>query len=298
MQKLDFTLEEQEFLLNLYQRLTIAELAQIESLKNTYLNPGEDKLQVNLRVRDSLTALAENAGIHPYSMHLLFLLLCAPELPKRYRERGYDEKLAYDLLYDLRIKLTECERCSQIIGAQAFTWFHGHFLVRRFALGYFQYDYHQWELDTDYHFGDIHLTKGDPLYKIHIPSKGKMTREKRLESYRAAHDFFGYKKGEPIALYCSTWFLYEGYRECFPEGSNLRDFRDDFDVVQDLETEGFPDAWRIFNCDFVGDTSGLPRDTTLQRKFIEYIENGGKFGLGRGVILYDGERIINNFRDH
>ena len=41
--------------------------------------------------------------------------------------------------------------------------------------------------------------------------------------------------------------------------------------------------------------SQLPRDTTLRRNMVRYIENGGGFGFGFGVILYDGEqkKIIN-----
>ena len=298
MQKLHFTQEEQLYFSNLYQRLTMAELAQIESIKRNYLNPGENRLQANLDTKAALTALAEKNGTHPYSLHLLFVLLCAQELPKRYRERGLDEKYAWNLLEDIRVKLTECEKCYGIMGSSAMEWFFGHFQIRRFGIGYFQYDPIEWELECDYDFGDIHITKGDPVYKIHIPSSGRMTREARLASYCAAHDFFGFKKGEPIVFYCRTWLLYEGYREVFPEGSNLRDFMDDFDLFWNLETEKFDDAWRVFYRSYDGDTSVLPRDTTLQKRLIEYIDKGGKFGFGAGVIICDGERILNNKRDN
>lgn len=298
MQKLDFSYEEMQFFLNLYQRLTMEYLAQIESLKRTYLNPGTDRVRVNLDTKAALTALAEKIGTHPYSLHMLFVLLCAQDLPKRYRERGLEEKYAWNMLEDIRAKLTECEKCHGIMGSSAVEWFHAHFLMTRFGLGYFQYEPYKWDLDVDYDFGSIHLTMDDPVYKIHIPSSGRMTREARLQSYCAAHDFFGYKKGEPIIFLCRTWLLYEGYRDVFPEGSNLRDFMDDFDLIWHREAEKFNDAWRVFYRDYDGDTSVLPRDTTLQRNFIEYIENGGKFGFGTGVIICDGERILNNKRDN
>lgn len=298
MQKLDFTLEEQRFFSNLYQRLSMAEVGQIEALKHNYLNPGTESWQVNINTKAQLTLLAEKGGIHPYSLHMLFALLCAQSLPRRYKERGLEEKYAWDILRDIRAKLTECEQCHNIMGTKSFEWFHPHFLMSRFGLGYFQYDPYRWELDTDYHFGDIHITKGNLVRKIHIPSSGKMTREARLESYCTAHDFFGCRRGEPIVLFCKTWLLYEGYRDVFPEGSNLRDFMDDFDLIDHVETENFSDAWRVFYRSYDGDTSVLPRDTTLQRRLIEYIEKGGKFGTGSGVIVCDGERILNNKRDN
>lgn len=298
MNRINFTPEEQDFFLKLHQSLSADILSQMDAMKQEYLNPGENRRIVNSRIKEKLAQMAELVGTHPFSFQMLFLLLCAPELPKGYVRRGWDEKHAYNLLLDLRYKLTECEKCHGIIGVQSFDWFHAHFLFTRLGIGYFQYDPLLWELDIDYHFGDIHITKGDPVYKIHIPSSGKMTRETRLASYCALHDFLGYKRGEPIVLFCRTWLLYEKYREVYPTGSNLLDFMDDFDLFWNKECDTFDDAWRIFYQPYNGDTSLLPRDTTLQRNFIEYINNGGKFGSGAGVVICDGERILNNKRDN
>lgn len=298
MQRAAFTAEEQEFFTNLYQRLTLETLGMLDLLKEQFTNPESTERNAGLQVKQVLTRMAETAGIEPYSIHMLFVLLCAPQLPLIYRKHGLDESYAMQLLDDIRCKLTECENTKQVIGISTLEWFYPFFTLRRFPLGRFQYDLVDWELEQDYHFGDIHIQKGNRVYKIHIPSSGRMTREKRLESYREAHAFFGCRKGEPIVLFCRTWLLYDGYRACYPEGSNLRDFQDDFDMVQNFETDCFSDAWRIFNRDYDGDTSVLPCETTLQRNFIDYIENGGKFGIGSGVIIFDGEHILNNKRDN
>ena len=68
-----------------------------------------------------------------------------------------------------------------------------------------------------------------------------------------------------------------------------------FDVISQKETEGFGDCWRIFNKDYEGSTADFTADTGLQRRFIDYINNGGTFGTGYGTILYDGEKreIVN-----
>lgn len=297
MDQIHFSPEEKAFFIDLYHRLSPGMKAQLDILKQRYFNPGDHDTVVNFQIRDALTQMANAVGSHPYSMHMLFLLLCAPELPKGYAERGWDVKYAYNLLMDLRYKLIECENCNGVMGTQCFDWLHYHFLFKRLNIGYFQYDPHNWDLDVDYDFGEIHLTKGVPIHKFHIPSAGKMPRQIRLASYCAFHDFLGYEKGEPVVLFCRSWLLYEPYRNVFPKGSNLLDFMDDFDLVWNGVTERFEDSWRIFNHIYDGDTTVLPCDTTLQRNFIEYIENGGTFGCGAGVIICDGERILNNKRD-
>lgn len=298
MQMINFTQEERDFFLSLYQSLPMQTKKTLEDLKWKTLTPSPDFLEKGFQINDRLTAIAHRLGIHLYSLHMLFLLLCVPELPRLYRQKGIDEKYAYNILPDICCKLKECEKVEHVMGERELEWFYHYFTLTRFAVGYFQYDSCQWDLDVDYHFGDIHLTKGDPIYKIHIPSSGKMTRQARLASYCEAHDFFGYKKGEPIALFCRSWLLYEKYRDVYPVGSNLVDFMDDLDLFWNKDLDTFDDAWRIFYQPYNGDPSVLPQDTRLQRNFVDYINKGGEFGIGAGVIICDGERILNNKRDN
>ena len=298
MQIIDFTPDEKDFFLNLYQSLPSETKNELEDLKWKMLTPSPHFLEMGFQIKDRLSVIAHKLDVHPYSLHMLFILLCVPELPLLYRQKGIEGKFAYNVLPDIRCKLTECVKMEHVMGARAVEWFYQYFALTRFAIGYFQYDSYKWDLDIDYHFQDIHMTGGDPVYKIHIPSNGRMSREVRLASYCAAHDFYGYKKGEPIVLFCRTWLLYEGYRGVYPAGSNLMDFMDDFDLIWNKELDTFDDAWRIFNQHYHGNLSALPHDTTLQRNFVDYINQGGKFGIGAGVIVCDGERILNNKRDN
>ncbi len=298
MKKIDFSREEQEFFLKLYGSLSEEIRSEFDVMRERYCYPDEDAVEVIRKTEAALNAYAERVGVHRYSMHMLFLLICSVDLPGIYRKNGIDESYAYNALSDLRNKLTECEKWYNIIGTISFAWFHDYFLMTRLAIGRFQYDLTEWQKNYDYEFGGFRVTKGDKIYKFHIPSSGKMTREMRLDSYRQVHSHFGYKKGEPVVITCNTWLLYKGNREVFPVGSNLADFMDDFDLLEFTESERFENAIRVFNRQYEGDTSVLPRDTTLQRNFINYIEKGGKFGTGFGVILFDGEKIINNKRDN
>ena len=66
-----------------------------------------------------------------------------------------------------------------------------------------------------------------------------------------------------------------------------------FDTVTDTHTEEFSDAWRVFGKPLCDSTASLPADNSLRRSFISYINEGGSFGYGHGILLYDGEKILN-----
>ena len=67
-----------------------------------------------------------------------------------------------------------------------------------------------------------------------------------------------------------------------------------FDVVKRIERGNeFADCWRVFNKMYEGTSKGLPDDNSLRRNMINYIDDYGVFGIGEGIILFDGEKIIN-----
>jgi len=138
------------------------------------------------------------------------------------------------------------------------------------------------------------LKKGDTVFAFHIPSSGSMTREMRYDSYKKAFNFFMKHNEKYIPIVCESWLIYPNNSEFFPKDSNLYDFMNDFDILYGYENENaFPDSWRIFNMDFEGDTSVLPKETRLQANIAKYLDSGKKIGNGYGIILFDGEKIIN-----
>ena len=40
----------------------------------------------------------------------------------------------------------------------------------------------------------------------------------------------------------------------------------------------------------------LPTDTSVRRNYVRLMKEVGKAGWGRGLILFDGEKIVNNKR--
>ena len=166
MQTMQFTEEEIAFFLDLDARLPESARARIEFLRERYLrlkiddNFAEGEWRTNVKVGETLGYLAEGMGIHPYTMHMLFLIGCAKWLPGEYERRGLDVANAVNMIQDIRYKLRECEKMEGFMGTSTYNWFHRHFLVTRFALGRFQYDPGVWEYENDYVFGDYKITKG------------------------------------------------------------------------------------------------------------------------------------------
>ena len=97
-----------------------------------------------------------------------------------------------------------------------------------------------------------------------------------------------------MVIICNSWLLFNENINIFDEKSNLRDFMNDFDNVQNTVCENaFPDSWRVFYRDYEGSTDGFPMDTSLQRNIAKYLAKGKKIGFGYGVLIFDGENIVN-----
>ena len=93
---------------------------------------------------------------------------------------------------------------------------------------------------------------------------------------------------------CHSWLLYPDTKDLFKCSRNITDFYNDFDIIGKDESEGFSNAWRVFEKDYnQSEIDSLPDNTSLQRNFIQWLKNGGKTGNGFGVIIFDGQKIIN-----
>lgn len=238
-----------------------------------------------------LDEIAAETGICIYTVQFVFLLFCTERLKDKYIEKGLDEQLFWDLMTDLRCKLTECRRVYGIWGTFVFIWFHRHFRMKLFALGRFQYEKVVFDKET-YTHGGITVSRGDTVYNFHIPSSSPITREVRLESYRRAFEFFKERDEKYIVLVCNSWLLYPENRKIFPKNSNLYDFMNDFEITDYETQDGFYDMWRVFGTKNESNFSKLPQDTTLQQNYKKYLLSGGKTGEGYGILIFDGNKII------
>lgn len=225
--------------------------------------------------------LAEKAEIHRYTAEMLHLLFCVDRLKGIYKEKGYSEELLKDSLADLRYKLEECLAVHGIWGTFVFWWFKRFYECKTFKLGRLEFE--KEELEFDY---NEKLKKGDMVINCHIPSAGPLLPEQVQDALRKAYEFYGYaESGERMPVVCESWLLYPPHYELFPENSNMRKFYDLFDVYKYWSDEKNGDAWRIFHMDGTN-YADFPQETTLQRNFYRYLNEGNKMGNGYGIILY------------
>lgn len=248
------------------------------------------------RKKDFLDKAREAAGADScYLADVLFWLHCIPFARERYQSMGIPEEIFWDTMKDIAYKLDECREIYEESGVFS-SWYFLFFDWQVAAFGRLQYQSREFPKEQ-YVWGDYELKQGDLVYACHIPSSGKLTVERCLDSLQQAYEFLKKDlKTNILPVVCNSWLLFPPYVEqVFPEGSNLKAFAGLFDIIQTIPRETFEDGWRVFGAAHDRPPECLPADTTLRRNMIRHIQNGGTFGFGYGVLLYDGERrtIIN-----
>lgn len=235
-------------------------------------------------------------GENEYVLNLLFWLNCIPYLHKVYKQLCISDEIFFESMKDFSYKVKECKSIYGICGVFV-NWFFLFFELKEFSLGRLQYEVYQFDYE-EYICSNARIHKGDRVYFCHIPSSGTLTYEACMDSFQNAYEFFKHDiLGDIIPIISHTWVLYKPYIDnVFPENSNLKQFANMFDII-DITSTGnvFDDGWRVFNKMYKGTTKDLPVDNTLRQNFVKYINSGGDFGYGYGIILYDGKqkKIIN-----
>ena len=97
-------------------------------------------------------------------------------------------------------------------------------------------------------------------------------------------------KGGILPIECHSWMLFPNYREFLMSKKNIGEFISDYKLFGKFEVDKFYDAWRFFGKD--ADKAELPKNTSLQRFFADYIAPDKLYGYGKGIFLFDGENII------
>lgn len=243
----------------------------------------------------TIGSLSNKLDTSEYTLHFIFLINCTDILLANYKREHIDEQIFWDTMDDFRCKLIECYDVKGVWGTFVGWWYADFLKMKIFALGRFQYEEKVFEGNI-YKKNGIVLNKGDVVYNFHIPSSGKaFDKSARITSYRKAYDFFGCKeKGENLVLVCNSWLLYKEHDKILPQNSKILDFMQDFDIVESTDKEIFDDSWRVFGKYHTMPVEQLPRDSSLRKAVAEHLLAGGKMGNGFGIIVFDGNRIINN----
>ena len=239
--------------------------------------------------------VAEQTGVSPFTVWLLLFMQAAERAKIDYAKRGVKEEIFWDTFSDLRCKAIECKEIEGVWGIFVAFWYPIFYSCDIVKLGRLEYENQTYPYEEPYTFGGITVKKGDPVKSIHIPSSGEsFSREARLRSLQQAYRFFRPELNDsPLVCICHSWLLYPEYGKLLMPPSNIADFSGDFDIIRQEDEESFGDAWRVFGRSYKGAVADLPTKTSLQRSFKAHLLAGGKAGEGFGVLIFDGERILN-----
>lgn len=240
----------------------------------------------------TLDRIADEAKIPNYTVHMIFVLLAAKPLHYLYAQKGIPDDVYYDTLTDLTCKLWECKKVHNVWGTFVVWWYPHIYACKIVKLGRLEYEPIKFPYDD---YKGI-LKNGDQVYSCHIPSSGPVTRESVIESFKLAYEFYEDElRNGLLPVYCSSWMLYPQHKALYGERSNLRSFYELFDIIDAVENTDNHNFWRIFNIEYSPETlDSAPEDTSLQRSFKSYIKQGNNMGTGKGILLFDGEKIVDH----
>ncbi len=233
-----------------------------------------------------IKTLGELFGIHEYTTGMLLFMCMADKLRERYAQRGIHESIYDHTMLEFSYKLKECQRIHGIVGCAFPWWTPGFFDLTRFAFGRLQFELivTKGERTVD----GVLIPAGSKVINMHIPNTGTpLNHDAVLESYRQAAAFFAEEIGDnPVVFTCHSWLLAPWHLTALPEKSNIVQFVRDFTIVNSGAYEAYNEAWRIFGKPYSGDVDALPKNSTLQRVYVQRIARGEPMCWGQGFFVY------------
>ena len=240
----------------------------------------------------TMTALAEQAGVHPFTAHQLLIIFCTDETKARYDAAGYTEAFYWDAMKDVKHKMEETHEVYGIWGVYCGWWLEKLIRLQVFCLGRLQFE--MIESEFDHEIAGHVLHRHDPVVNMHIPSFGRMHYADVLDAYGRAAKFFGrHFPDGAVWFHAETWILYPPVTALLPEG-NLKRYSEDFDIVRawiDPETD---DRYRIFMLPADVPVEAYPENNTLQRNLKAWLLDGNTMGIGFGLFLWKDGRIVRS----
>jgi hypothetical protein len=286
----EYPQEAKEVLLLSYDKLK-ADILEEQFKKHIKLFENNELVDYGETIRE-LDDIACKISTHRYTIHLLFLICLSKHTKKLYDEQGISEKIYVDTMYDLKIKAFECYQLYDVWGNfVAAEWEFGILDLSIFALGRLQFAPTKFEGTYSKNGHTIH--PGDTVIDVHIPSGTGLRYEDCMKSYQEAEKFFEKRfLGSVTPFVCYSWLLYPPNKEILPENSNILKFIKDYDMINVSVDEEKTDLWRIYYKEANKVPVDLPRTTSLQRAYADWLSQGNKVGLGHGVFFMENGNIF------
>ncbi len=233
--------------------------------------------------------VSANTNVHEYAVYVITLIIMTKIAKAHYQAAQIPSSIWENNFLDLRYKLDECKLVKGIWGTFVPDWFLRFFDVSRFAFGILQFEII--DFGCIYNKNDLTLNEKSSVINVHIPRTGTGLTPQDVDyaCENAAQFFKDHYAIEPIFV-CHSWLLYPENKKLLKPSSNLYSFISRFDIVKVEEYPNYKEVWRLFDCDYTGDVSLLPADTSLRRAYIDRIKNSEKTGCAYGVFAYKSKK--------
>lgn len=249
----------------------------------------KDKL-TNSEIIPVLESICADSDLHQDTVKFLYYLCVTKELQEQYRLRGISEDIYWDSIEDFKYKLMEGRAVHGVWGFFQTPWFYPFLNMTQFKLGRLEFTMNNNYWKKEYEVAGIKVVPEMHIIHVHIPSSGEpFTKEACYASYDKAYHFFkDVMKYDGKVFCCGSWLLFPENKEILGGSSNIARFIDDFKIV---DVHGYKDPkedlWRIFGADYDLPYDKLPRTTSLQRAYAEYLSAGNEPAEGIGMFVWD-----------
>lgn len=210
-----------------------------------------------------------------YLIRLAVILLCAEKVRERYVEKGISDEIFLDTMSDIKIW---CENNGNK-GIKNYGWLKNHLKLELFRLGRLQFQLYECKNRT-LNYKRLPFSYGERVIYVHIPQGEKLDRERCIESFKMAEEFF--KRFFPEYTYkwyfCESWLLFEGNKEFMAEDSNILVFASLFTHCYSMRVD-VQAIERVFGKRRLLKRK-YPEGTALQRSLKKYMLSGGRAGVG------------------
>ena len=269
------------------------------------INAVEDYIRLNyVEVAKYANSLLKNKWTRlidkPRILRLSAVALSLETAYSRFKEKGFDDKIFFDTMSDIKIWGEDCRAHFGEIGLDEINWIRLHVNRRIFKIGRLQYHLFRYYYSAKTSFDGVKIRFGEKCFNIHIPRGERLDMQACKESITDAVDILSkaFPKIRNDIMICHSWMICSHNADFVAEDSNISKFAKLFKLAG--ESQGASEHLRwIFDIradektlqanksqlGYYYDLSNYPPKSSLQDLAKRHIMQGGELGDGKGVLL-------------
>jgi hypothetical protein len=198
----------------------------------------------------------------------------------KYQKAVISDEIYFETMKDIAVW---CENNNNK-GLKNLPWIKNHLNSDLFKIGRLQFQIYKCDNRT-LNYDLLPFNFGENLIYVHIPQGEKLVYAECVNSLKNAKSFFGeyFPNYDFDYFFCESWLLYGENWQFMNSSSNILQFSTLFDLVYSVEDDRQA-IERIFGKRQLI-KSKYQENTALQRSAKRFMQNGGKLGVGIGILF-------------